>query len=198
MREDVVDAPGVDVELRAEVAHRHRGALEVPAREPVAPSRRRPFQEAALAGAFPEREVRVVPLVRFDVAAMPGPQVVEGVAGQRAVARERRDRVVHVALGRGVGVPGVLERFGEPDHLRDVFGRAREDVGGQDVDQGSVGMERGLVGRRDLLGRLALEPGLDEHRIVAVVEVFVAQVADVRDVLDVQDLEPVIERRRGG
>ena len=83
----------------------------------------------------------------------------------------------------------VLERLGERQHLGDVLGRPREDVGGQDVDQGLVGMERGLVGVGDLGRRLVLEPGLDQHPVLAPVEVVVAQVPDVGDVLDVEHLD---------
>ena len=40
--------------------------------------------------------------------------------------------------------------------------------------------------------RLVLEPGRDEHPVLAAVEALVAEVADVGDVLDVED-----RRRRG-
>ena len=89
---------------------------------------------------------------------------------------------------------GVLEPLGERDHLGDVLGRPREDVRRQDVDERLVGVEGGLVRGRDLGGRLVLEPGLDQHPVLAAVEPLVAQVADVGDVLDVEDLEPVVEQ----
>ena len=92
-----------------------------------------------------------------------------------------------------VGVPGVLERLGEGEHLRDVLGRAREDVGRQDVHERLVGMERRLVGVGDLGGRLLLEPGRDEHPVLAAVEALVPQVPDVGDVLDVEHVEPVVD-----
>ena len=44
-------------------------------------------------------------------------------------------------------------------------------------------------------GVLRLEPGLDEHPVLAAVEPLVPQVADVGDVLDVEDLEPVVQER---
>ena len=40
-----------------------------------------------------------------------------------------------------------------------------------------------------------LEPGRDEHPVLAAVEPLVAQVADVGDVLDVEDLDPVVQER---
>ena len=91
-------------------------------------------------------------------------------------------------------MPGVLEALGEGEHLGDVLGRAREDVRRQDVDQRLVGVERGLVGVGDLGRRLVLEPGLDEHPVLAAVEPLVAQVPDVGDVLDVEDLEAVVQQ----
>ena len=93
------------------------------------------------------------------------------------VPLEPADLVVDVVLGRRVGVAGVLERLGQGEHLRDVLGGAREDVGGQDVDQRLVGVERGLVRVGDLGRRLVLEAGRDEHRVGAAVEALVAQVA---------------------
>ena len=61
VREDEVDAAGVDVEARPEVAHAHRRALDVPARPALAEGRR-PAGLARL-GALPEREVAHVVLV---------------------------------------------------------------------------------------------------------------------------------------
>ena len=99
VREDVVDATGVQVESIAQVAPRHRRAFEVPAGIALAPARGRPLQGPSLAGALPQGEVRRVALVRFHVAAVTGAQVVERVARQPPVPGERRHRVVHVAFG---------------------------------------------------------------------------------------------------
>ena len=74
-----------------------------------------------------------------------------------------------------------------------MLGGAREDVRGQDVDGGLVGMERRLVRVGDLGRRLVLETGRHEHRVLAAVEALVAQVADVGDVLDVEDLDAVVQ-----
>ena len=94
---------------------------------------------------------------------------------------------------RGVGVVEILEGLGERQHLRDVLGRAREDVRGQDVDGRLIGVECSLVGVGDLGRRLVLETGRHEHRVLAAVEALVAQVADVGDVLDVEHVDPVVE-----
>ena len=192
MGEHVVLATGVDVESLAEVLERHRRALEVPAREALAPAAV-PAELTALAGRPPEREVGMVALVRLELAAVARPQLVQRVAGQRAVAGERRDLVVQVAGGGEVGVAEVLESLGEREHLRDVLRGARELVGRQEVDQRGVGVEGGLVGVRDLAGAAALEAGRNEHRVLLAPSRVGPQVADVRDVLDMEDLDAVVQ-----
>jgi hypothetical protein len=149
--EHVVLATGVDVEGRAEEAERHRGALEVPAREPLAP-RAGPAQLASWLRCLPQGEVGRVALVAFDGALRPvaGAQLVQRVAGQRSVPRERRDRVVDVAGVGHVGVPELHEPARQVDHVVDVLGRARERVGGQEVEQRRVRVEGRLVGIGDL------------------------------------------------
>ena len=161
MREDVIDAAGVDVEPLAEVLEGHRRALEVPAREAVAPARR-PLERALFAGGLPQREVGRVPLVVLDVARgpVPRPEIVERVARQLPVVLERRDGVVDVVMVGAIGVACILEPLGEVEHLGDVLGRAREDMGGEDVDERLVGVERGLVCGRNLGGRLVLQARL--------------------------------------
>jgi hypothetical protein len=77
--EHVVLAPGVDVESRPQVAEGHCRALEVPAREALAPAAG-PAEVPVRVGRLPEREVGWVTLVGLDLAPMPGPQVVQGVA----------------------------------------------------------------------------------------------------------------------
>ena len=90
---------------------------------------------------------------------------------------------------------GVLEALGQRDHLGDVLGRPREDVGRQDVHERGVGMERRLVRGRDLGRRLRFQAGRHEHPVLAAVEALVPQVPHVRDVLDVEDVEAVVEER---
>jgi hypothetical protein len=87
----------------------------------------------------------------------------------------------------------VDELLGEVDHLGDVLGRSRIHVGGQQVEECGIGMERRLVGVGDLSRRLVLQPRSDEHPVLTPVESLVPEVADVGDVLDVEDGCPVIE-----
>src|ERR671937_2130337 len=65
VREDEVLATPVDVEGVAEVAHRHRGALDVPPRTP-GPPRTRPRRLVGL-GRLPQREVARVSLALIDI-----------------------------------------------------------------------------------------------------------------------------------
>ena len=92
-------------------------------------------------------------------------------------------------------MPEIDEPLGELEHLRDVLCRAWKDVGGQDVDRGFVDVEGRLVGVGDLGRCLVLEPGREEHPVLASIEALVAKVADVRDVLDLEDLYPVVDER---
>ena len=64
---------------------------------------------------------------------------------------------------------------------------------GRRLRQRGVGVERGLVRVGDLLGRLVLEPGRDEHPVLAAIEALVAEVADVGDVLDLEDVDAVVQ-----
>ncbi len=135
----------------------------------------------------------MIALVVLDLAAMAGPEVVEGIAGELAVLGERAHVVVDVAVVADVGMTEVDQSLGQLEHLRDVLGGTREDMGGQDVDRRLVDVECRLVRVGDLRGRLVLQAGGDEHPILAAVEALVAEVADVGDVLDVEDLDAVVE-----
>ena len=87
-----------------------------------------------------------------------------------------------------------LEAHGEVEHVGHVLGGTREHVGRQDVDQGLVLVEPGLVGVRDLRRGLGLEPRGDQHPVLAAIEALVAQVADVRDVLHVEHRDAVVQQ----
>ena len=118
----------------------------------------RPFQQAPLLGVLPQREVGRVPLVRLHFHAVALAQLVQGVAGELAVAGEGGHVVVDGALGRGIGKAGVRQPLGEAEHLRDVLGGPRKAVRREDVHGGFVGVERRLVVVGDLPRGLALHP----------------------------------------
>ncbi len=187
VREAQVDAAGVHVERLAEVVQRHRRALDVPARE-ARPPRGVPHHLPLRSGRLPQRPVGVEALARGElrrVGAMAGAQVLEPVAGDRAVRRERPRVEVDGAVGPDVGVALVDERRDEVDHELDALRRARVGVGGADVEGGAVVVELRLVEPRDLERVLALLAGGEQHLVLAgqLDAGVVGEVADVGDVL---------------
>src|SRR5258706_1057030 len=98
MREEVIFATGVEIERLAEVFHRHRRALDVPAGISAAP-RRIPLLQVTWLRGTPEREVERVPLVRVHLDARSGLTAVRRLGVQpRAVSREGGGVEVH-AIG---------------------------------------------------------------------------------------------------
>ena len=136
--EPEVDAPGVDVEAFAQVLHRHRRALDVPSGEPLAP-RRVPLHQPARPGGLPQGEVGRGPLAAVGLEVpVARAEVVERVPAELPVAGERRDVVVHAAGVHHVGMAALDQGLGELDHLGDVLGGLRVQVGGPDPERGGV------------------------------------------------------------
>ncbi len=105
MRKDEIDAAGVNVEGFAEILHRHRRALDVPART-AATDRRVPGGFSFARRFFPEREVaRVFFFVLVGIDAFAGAGDVSGEVDLRklAVLRKRSDAVVDRVV-RSIGV----------------------------------------------------------------------------------------------
>ena len=160
--------------MRPEQVHRHRGALDVPAR-PTATPRRIPRGLAGLRG-LPEHEVERVTLrlVHFDP--RPGPQVRETLARQQPVRLELRDGVVDVAVAADVCVALLDQARDHRDDLRQVLGGTRLVVGPLDAERRAV-----LVVRAD-------EPlGERTHRLAVLGGALDDLVVDVRDVADERD-----------
>ena len=125
VREDEVDAAGVDVEGLPEIAHRHRRALEVPPRAPGA-DRRLPAG-LSLPGALPQDEVADVVLgVLVGGNPLPHPELVGIEARQPPVGGPAGDAEEDRAVVGPVGMTGREEALDERDHLGDVTGRPRE------------------------------------------------------------------------
>ena len=185
VREEVVDAAGVDVERLAEVLRAHRGALDVPAGAAGAP-RGVPLHVAVvLVPRLPQREVADVVLGVLVVGdADRGAHAGAVEVRELAVVGVLRDGEVDRPVGRLVGVALLEELPDESDHLRDVVRRGRVDRGAFDAERVEVLEERFLVGRRVVAQR---DAGLARAADRLVVH--------VREVHDVRDLEPRVFER---
>src|SRR5262245_8513250 len=167
----------------------------MPSRVALAP-RARPLERPVRAGLLPQREVLRVPLVRVDLELLPvpGAQPVQGVARELAVAGERGDVVVDGAVDL-VGVALLDQRLDDLDHVVDVLGGARAQVGTFDPDQVGVLQERIGVLPGDL-GRGQPLVGLGKlHLVSAGVRDLVGHVSDVCDVHDPVDPLPLQAKR---
>ena len=180
VRKHVVGPTGVDVEPIAQQRHRHRRALDMPARESRTP-RAGPHLETVLARRLPQREVPRVSLARIDLAARPRQKLISRVPRQPAVSRKARDVEVDSAADL-IRVAALDELRDDLDHLRDVRGGPRILARGPGVDHARVVHERLGVVVGDLLRRLLLEARRDEHLVLPAVEAVVGEVADVSDV----------------
>ena len=124
VREDEVEAAGMDVEDLAQIALAHGGALDVPPGPAAAP--RRVPAGLVLGGSLPQHEVGGVALVGLDLDASAGEVVLELAAGERAIVGHRADVEQHFADFVGlVGVPVGDELADDGLHLRDIVGGAR-------------------------------------------------------------------------
>jgi hypothetical protein len=128
VREAYVRAAAVDVGPFGQVLAHHRGALDVPARTPLAPGTL-PGRLARFGG-LPQREVQRAPL-EAGLALLRLAHLFRTLVAQGAVGREAPHGVVDVASGflRGVRVAFLYQLFDQGDHLRDVLCGARLDVG---------------------------------------------------------------------
>ncbi len=178
VREAQVDATAVDVEGRAEVLRRHRGALDVPAGTARTPWRGPGGRLGlGLLGALPQREVaRVALATRIGVGR--GLHVVEALTRQLAVGRPRAHVEVDVpgAVLADVGVAARDERLDQLDHLGDGAGRAGFVRRRQHVDGGERGRQLGVHRVGEVVPGPVLLGGLGEDLVV-----------DVRDVADEVD-----------
>ena len=151
--EDQVGAAAVDVEPLAEVAVRHRRALDVPAGAAVAP-RARPERLAGLRP-LPQREVERALLLLVHLDARARLEIVGALARELAVTGEARHRIVDVAAG-GVGEALLLQPANDVDHLGDVLGRARLEIGRREAERAEVDLHLLGVLARHRVGRSAL------------------------------------------
>ena len=188
VREDVIDAAGVYVELIAEILDGHGGAFNVPAGEALSPGAG-PLDRPARLGGLPEREVARVVLewVGIDPHRFQQLGFVD-VAGQLAVVREAGDLEVNVAIDF-VGVTRLDQLLDYLEHLLNVIGGLGEFVGGLDAQLILISPEALSVELGDLCGRLSLLDRGGDDLVFTAFEHLLAHVADVCNVLDVNDVE---------
>jgi hypothetical protein len=168
---DVIDAARVNVEVPAEVLDRHHRALEMPTGRARAP-RRVPLHLPLLAriGGAPHGEVGGVALP-FD-GLDPGPlELALTVQTSELAVVLVAGRVEVQATREPVAPPGAIELLCEADHLRDVAGRLRPQVGWQDAEALKVVRERERVVLGDLPDRAPLAPGSEFELVIALVRV---------------------------
>jgi len=120
---------------------------------------------------------------------VPLPELVERVAREFAVALEAGHVVVDRAVVDDVAMPLVHQRLGEIDHLLDVLGGLRVEIGRPDPERSRIVEHRIGVLLRDLLGREALVLGRELHLVDGFGGRFVGHVANVGDVHHLCDRE---------
>ena len=131
MRKTQIEPAAVDIERLAEMLDRHRGALDMPARPALAP-RAIPRRLAGL-GALPECEVAGAFLFRARLHARAGFEFLGVEAAEFAIVVVAGHVEIDIAVGR-VG-EALLDQAGDRlDHVRDVFGRLREEVDARHVE----------------------------------------------------------------
>jgi len=147
VREEEVDAAGVEVDGVAEVLLAHRAALDVPAGATAAPGAVPGVVAVSGLVRFPEREVAAVfLLVGVDGLRFAGEGGAELEfafldAREAAVSGKRRHLEIDGAIGGAVGVAVAHEAVDHVDLLADVAGGGGFDVGREAVQRGAVGVE---------------------------------------------------------
>ena len=189
MRESVVDAAAVDVEVLAEVFDGNTGALDVPARIADAP-RRVPLERLILKLGLrePEHKIVLVALVRVLLHALADAdgEILCVMIVEDIVAFELGGVEIDISP-RLIGVAGVHQLGDDLDILVDAVGRRLHDVRPLDVELLAVGKEGVRVELCDLHDGLVLALCALDHLVLALVGVG-CQMADVRDVHDALDV----------
>ena len=180
MREDEVHTAGVDVERRAQVAHAHGRAFDVPAGPPLADGRI-PARFVGL-GSLPESEVAHVILgVVVGLHPLPYPHALRIESSQPPIVRPRGNPEEDRAVIGPIGVASIQQRLDQLDHLRDVFGRFGHDVRKGHAERLHVRYEQRPVPLRELFDSCSLGPGAVDDPVV-----------DIGDIHHPRDLEPAI------
>ena len=188
MREDIVNAAGVYVELLAEVLDRHCRALDVPAGEALTPGAV-PLEVSSRLRPFPQGEVALVALqgVRLDPYSLQKLPLIL-VSRELSVARELRDLVVDVSLDFE-GVPLLDQSLHYVHHLLNVVRCLGQVLRTDNVElplifKKALRVELGYLSRG-----LALGYGGRYDLVLSALQHLLAHVANVGDVFHVGDLE---------
>ena len=171
MREDEVEAAGVDVEGLPEQRAAHSGALDVPARTAAAPGAR-PARLRVGRG-FPQHEVGRVLLVGRDLDPGARDQLVMRAARQTAIVFHAGHVEEHMALGC-IGMAARDQALDQRDHLAHVLGGPRLDVGWESSKPAHVALVGGGRALRQRVDRLPVLGGAHHDLVV-----------DVRDIPDI-------------
>ena len=189
VREGIVDAAAVDVEVFAEVLHADAGALDVPAGVADAP-RGVPLERLILKFRFcePEDEVVFVALVDVLLHALTDAdlEVLLLVVVEHVVFFQLGRVKIHVAAGK-IGIALGKQSLNDVDILGNAVGGRLDDVRALDVELIAVGEERVGVVFCDLHDGFMLALGALEHFVLAGVCVG-GEVADVGDIHDAADV----------
>ena len=188
VREDEVEAAGMDVEGLAQVLGAHRRAFDVPARPAAAP-RARPARLIVGRG-LPQHEVGGVLLVGRHLDPRAGDQLVARAPRQAAVVAHARHAEQDMALG-GIGMAVVDQALDHGDHLGDVLRGARLDVRRQRAQPAHVALIGVPRARGQLLDGLAVVGGAHHDAVVDIGDV--AHVGDAR----ITPLQQAIEHVEG-
>src|SRR5579885_263076 len=124
MNRDVVETAGMDIQRLAQVLHRHRRALDMPARVAAAP-RAIPLHQMARLLKHPQREIVRALLVGRMLEALAGVLLVEALAREPADPR-RAAPLLDVEVnptGRDVAVTVRDDPLDHADHRGDIVGR---------------------------------------------------------------------------
>ena len=183
VREGIVHAAAVQVEVFAVVLHRNAGALDVPARIADAPGRI-PFERLILELGLGEPEDEVVfvllVLVLLHTLAHADGEVFLVVIVEDIVALELARVEIDVAAGE-VGIAGVKELRDDLDVVVDETRRGLDNIRTLDVELAAVSKEGVGIVLGDLHDGLVLALGALDHLVLALVGV-AREVADVGDV----------------
>src|SRR5581483_10290321 len=152
VRENIVHAAGVNVEVRTKILHRHRAALDMPSRETTPPGAL-PGHLATLLGCLPEREVFRIVLLLVLALAHTIQHILKLVARELAIGGKPRDIKVDV-LASPIGDALCQQTPHNLEHLLHMLRRLWKNVRGQDVQRLLVGVKSLGIELRDLRGGL--------------------------------------------